>query len=521
MVLVAMTYFGDEPLRRRLEANMNRNLKGYSVSVGHAHMNLFGLSVTLRNVVVVQQANPEPSVMALPLLKASVQWKELLTLHLVADFLLDHPTLHVNRPQLLKEATDAVPVEERGWQSALESIYPLKINLLRVNGADLTYIDDEESEPLKITGLDLRATNIRNIRSKSQVYPSPVEATGVILGTGRGTIRGHANFLAEPTPGLHVLFELTDVPLAPFRSIVARSNLVVKDGILSTSGELELAPGIQLAHVHDLTIRKVTIDFVHTVATSGREKAAVEIVKKAARDAAAAPRTDIRLDRLRIEGGEFGLVNKARDPAYRVYFSSASMTATNLSNGFRAGPAVVQASGRFMGSGTAEAKATFRSEEKGPDFEVAISIRETDMRPMNDLLRAYGKFDVTAGVFSFFCELKVKNGTIDGYVKPLFRDMKVYDARQDAEKSVFRKLYERLVGGVAKLLENHQRGEVATRTRIVGTVDNARTNTLEIVIRLVENAFFSAILPGFDADLAKLGGLRKTPKTPEKPRAKS
>ena len=26
---------------------------------------------------------------------------------------------------------------------------------------------------------------------------------------------------------------------------------------------------------------------------------------------------------------------------------------------------------------------------------------------MNDLLRAYGRFDVTAGLFSFFCELKV------------------------------------------------------------------------------------------------------------------
>src|ERR1017187_7223665 len=51
----------------------------------------------------------------------------------------------------------------------------------------------------------------------------------------------------------------------------------------------------------------------------------------------------------------------------------------------------------------------------------------------------------TAGVFSFFCELKVKNGTIDGYIKPLFRHMKVYEARKDAEKSLFHKLYEKLI----------------------------------------------------------------------------
>ena len=92
---------------------------------------------------------------------------------------------------------------------------------------------------------------------------------------------------------------------------------------------------------------------------------------------------------------------------------------------------------------------------------------------------------------------------MDGYVKPLFRDMKVYDARQDAEKSLFRKLYEKLVGGVAKLLENSKRDEVATKTRVAGPIDNPKTDTLQVVLRLVENAFFRAILPGFDAELSR------------------
>src|SRR5512143_88010 len=245
-IFLAATFFGDEPLRRTIESNMNRRLKGYTASVGHAHLNLFGLSVTLRDVSVAQQANPDPPVMALPYLKASVHWKEILTLHVVADFLFERPRLNVNRPQLMKEVADAVPVNQRGWQEALEAVYPLKINLLRVNDGDLTYIDDAKSEPLRVTRLKVRATNIRNIHSKDRVYPSPVEATGVILGTGRGSIKGHANFLAEPYPGFHVLFDLADVPLGPFRPLVARANLAVKGGIVSTSGELESAPGIQL-----------------------------------------------------------------------------------------------------------------------------------------------------------------------------------------------------------------------------------------------------------------------------------
>jgi hypothetical protein len=334
------------------------------------------------------------------------------------------------------------------------------------------------------------------------VYPSPVEVTGTILGSGRGSVKGHANFLAEPYPGIHALFDLVDVPLTPFRPLVARSNLVVKDGIVSTSGEAEIAPGVQFVDVKSLEVRKVVIDYLHAAATSGKEKQRVETVKKAVKSAGASPTADVRLEKLTITESEIGLVNRVKSPPYRVFLSEATITATNFSNGLKAGPASVHVAGKFMGTGSTDAKATFRPSSKGPDFDVAVSIRDTDMQGMNDLLRAYGRFDVTAGLFSFFCELHVRNGAVDGYVKPLFRDMKVYDARQDAEKSLFHKLYEKLVGGVAKLLENRPRSEVATMTRIQGPIDSPKTDTLQVIIRLIENAFFHAILPGFDAELS-------------------
>ncbi len=52
--------------------------------------------------------------------------------------------------------------------------------------------------------------------------------------------------------------------------------------------------------------------------------------------------------------------------------------------------------------------------------------------------------------------------------------MKVYDRRQDAEKSAFRKLYEKIVNGVADLLENRKRDEVATKAEISGPVENPK-----------------------------------------------
>jgi hypothetical protein len=79
---------------------------------------------------------------------------------------------------------------------------------------------------------------------------------------------------------------------------------------------------------------------------------------------------------------------------------------------------------------------------------------DTDIRALNPLLRAYGKFDVVQGGFSVYTEMRVKDRTVQGYVKPLLRKMDVYDTQQDQEKNLFKQLYEAVVGGVGTLLEN-------------------------------------------------------------------
>ena len=103
----------------------------------------------------------------------------------------------MNLKQLRAEAEDETPVKQKGWQQAVEAIYPLKINLLRIGDGELTYIDDDPQRPLKITQLNARASNIRNIHSKDRTYPSPVEATAVVFGSGKADLKGNADFLSR------------------------------------------------------------------------------------------------------------------------------------------------------------------------------------------------------------------------------------------------------------------------------------------------------------------------------------
>jgi hypothetical protein len=132
-----------------------------------------------------------------------------------------------------------------------------------------------------------------------------------------------------------------------------------------------------------------------------------------------------------------------------------------------------------------------------------VQIDETDLPTMNELLRAHGKFDVVAGHFSLYTELRARNRQIAGYVKPLFQDMEVYDARQDRHKNLARKAYEAVVGAASKVLQNRPRDEVATRVELSGRLDNPNTSLIATIAGLVENAFFKAILPGFDAQLRR------------------
>jgi hypothetical protein len=495
----------DEPLRRTIEGNINRSLTGYTARVPELDFRILGLSVALRDVVVTQDAHPSPPVLVVPELVASVHWRQLIFLRLVADFRLEKPRLHANLAQLRSEDRDSVPLDEKGWQDALQAIYPLKVNLLRVDDGDVTYIDQDPKKPLRLRHLDVRAANIRNIHSPDNVYPSPIHASAEVFEGGHASIIGHANFLAKPFPGIHVLFDVRDVPLNDLGPVVERADLTLHGGHLSTNGRLEYAPSARNAHVKDVTIRGVRLDYVQK-SDDGAAGKAVRKVAKAAEES----EMKMRLDRLRVLESNIGLQNASRD--YRVFLNPANLVVEGFTN-FAAGkPAVARLEGLFMGTGKTDARARFRAGKNGPDLTAKVSIENTKLAGMNDILRSHGKFDVTAGVFSLYSEVRVENGAVSGYVKPLFQDMEVYDAAQDRKKSIFKKVYESVVEWVGEVLENQSRDEVASVVQLRGRVTNPESSTLQVVFSLIENAFFEAILPGFEREASLSGRVSKRPK---------
>ncbi len=170
-LVVIAAFFIDEPLRRRMEANLNRALTGYTVRIGKLDFHPIGLSLDLENSVIIQNDNPEPPVARIANLSASIQWRALLRGRLVANFAIDNPKLYINRKQAKNEFDDKIPMKERGWQQALGEIYPLKIDRLMIRDGSLTYVDEGPFRPLELTRIDTARRKYSQRELRSQRLP--------------------------------------------------------------------------------------------------------------------------------------------------------------------------------------------------------------------------------------------------------------------------------------------------------------------------------------------------------------
>ncbi|SLM48855.1 conserved protein of unknown function [Nitrospira japonica] len=499
LVLVGgILVFVDEPLRAYAERQLNEHVEGYTFKIGGLSFHLLGFSIDLTDITVRQSAHPDPPIAKIPKWHASEHWRELLSGTLVSDHKIDHPVLHVVRVQAVTEAKEGKAVSDRGWQDAVLAIYPLNINELQITDADITYSQHNNAKPLHVSHANFQAGNIRNVRSQEAEYPSTVHLDAIVFDKGRLAIDGHADFLSEPFMGVNVDIDMDDMPLVDWLPVTAERQIHLTQGQLSMKGHVEFSPKKEFVECQQFTLRDAKVDFVHSARTKETEKQTGATVADAADEAANHPRLLLRINRGTIANGEFGFVNREANPRYRVFISGTTIDLENWSNQLTEGVATVKLKGMFMGNGETDIQGAFRPETQSPDFDLNLRIWKTHVKSMNDLLRAHGNLDVVTGVFSVFAEMHVRNGTIRGYLKPLFKDIQAYDPAQDRDKGTWTKIYQKIVDAAAALLRNTPRKEVATKTELSGPVKNPQASTWELVVKLIQNAFFEAVLPGFE-----------------------
>ena len=491
-----------EPLRKEAERRMNAALVGYRVSIGGLRLNVLGLGMDLLDLRVQQTSHPRPPVADVERFGASIQWRALLHGRVVGDLVIVEPKLFLDLAQAKAEVNDDRGVTEHGWQDAVRSIYPLEINALEIRRGSITYDGGGKIGPIHATDVRLLAQDIRNVASREGTFPSPLRFEATVFESGKAAFDGAADFLAEPHAALRGDIHLDSLPLRPLTPVAAPWGVKLRGGTLSAEGTIATvrnATSVQLSRVR---IDGMRADYANAGAAGERGARIAEKTVRTATDPEPAPATAVSIAELRLVNGELGWIDQSTDPDYRVFVSKLNVTVRGFRNTKQrtSEPGRADVDGAFMGSGRMRLRATFQPTDARTEFTSNLEITDVDMTVMNDLLRARGGFDVKSGRFSLFSELAVRNGRVDGYVKPLFSDLDVYDRQQDSDKNIFRQAYEGIVGGIGTLLENRPRDEVATRTDLSGRIEDPKASTWEIVLGLVQNAFVRAILPGLDRE---------------------
>jgi Domain of Unknown Function (DUF748) len=500
VLAIAVSFFLDEPMRRQVESRMNARMKGYTARIGKLDFHPVGFSIDFYDVVFLQNAHPDPPMMRFKRLRASVQWEALLHGRVVADFLLDEPILYMDRTHFVSELKDPTPIKEHGWQDAIEAMYPLKINLFRIRNGSATYVDAGQVRPLTLRAINVAVRNIRNVKSENNEYPSPVTVDAVVFDNGRLAVDGHCDFLREPYAALKGHVELERVALDYFKPIAARYGFSIQQGTFGGRGNAEYSPTVAVVDLEEVRVEGLRGDYAYRAKTAQPVKEAAKTTAEAAKQSTNRRDLLLKARRISVSGATLGFVNEDANPHYRVFMADTNVVVENFTNQKSEGMGVARITGRLQGSGDTRVTLTMRPENHGPDFDIDTRVEDVDLTAMNDLLRATAKLDVASGGLSVFSEATVKNGYVNGYVKPLFKDLKVYDKDKDADKTFGQKVKQKAIDVAGKILKNRPRKEVATVVPISGPVENPRAGTWPTLVGLVRNAFFKAILPGFERE---------------------
>jgi hypothetical protein len=183
-----------------------------------------------------------------------------------------------------------------------------------------------------------------------------------------------------------------------------------------------------------------------------------------------------------------------------VYLSRINASIDDLSNiDDKTHPlvATVQAAGLAMDQARFEFKMTLDPFSYRPTFHMALRLLGLDVTKLNDLTMAYGKFDLKRGWFDLVLEVDAKEGQMTGYVKPLFRDLKLFDLAEDIKGgNVFQATWQALLGAVATVFKNQPRDQFGTLIPFEGDFSGTTTmNILATIMNVLRNAFVNAYLP--------------------------
>lgn len=206
----------------------------------------------------------------------------------------------------------------------------------------------------------------------------------------------------------------------------------------------------------------------------------------------------ITLNEVRVVDGTLGFYNFSASPPVKIHANAINASLYNLTNvADEQGDRVARFEGtaQLLDHAPLEATAVFDPFHNFEDFKFRVRATGIQLPRLNDLANAYGRFDFKSGNGDLVVEASAEDAQLSGYIKPLLRNVEVFDWQQDVEdqdKGFLRSIWEAVVGGSEKLLKNQRQDQIATRVELSGSTRQQDISAFQAFIGILRNGFIQA-----------------------------
>ncbi len=216
------------------------NLDGYKGHIEDVDIHLYRGAYIIKNLnVVYTKGNMPTPFLEVDQIDVSIHWKALFRGRIVSEFIFEQPVLNF---MINNTGSEQQTGKENNWGETISKLTPLniQINLLAINNGKIFFKDFSKSPQVEVflKELNLRATNLSNVKDTQAKLPSKLNLTAKSIGNGDLKLEAKLNVLKK-IPDFDIDWSLENIDLKFLNEFTtAYANFDFEEGTLSVFSEV-------------------------------------------------------------------------------------------------------------------------------------------------------------------------------------------------------------------------------------------------------------------------------------------
>ena len=207
----------------------------------------------------------------------------------------------------------------------------------------------------------------------------------------------------------------------------------------------------------------------------------------------------LKINHFEINNGTIEFENMVSEPPVNLKITELFLKADNLTNSTNEKetlPSHLKLTSRILDKGFLNIEGRLNILKDIPDMDLDMSLKEVDLRELNDFTAAYAKFDFERGKFALAAEYAMLDGEAKGYIKPVLNDIKVLSFKND--EPVLNAFWQAFVGLTFNVTKNLPKDRTGTKIPISGKYDDPNIGVAKTIINIFRNAIIKAYEPNIE-----------------------